>query len=188
MITSISQNTDSMLITFLLSLTHVIVEKILFFGQIFEIEILVDLHVMRTSEYEKHICSIWFVCVSVISITQKQIIAGTLNLVFYICILHRCYFKLFYKDRIETVHRGTQKNSNAVWPMEAISCYWNFTHLDCIKYNKINVYFYHDEKHVNNRIGYEGHSKIVYRVTKRNSNTWVIISENCWMFISCYFV
>ena len=37
---------------FLLSLTQVIVEKVLFWGQIFEMETLIDLHVMMSYEFE----------------------------------------------------------------------------------------------------------------------------------------
>ena len=47
------------LIYLLLSLTHVIVEKVLFSGKIFEIEILMDLHVLRPPKSEKHIFSFW---------------------------------------------------------------------------------------------------------------------------------
>ena len=50
---------------FLFSLIHVMVEKILFLGQIFEMEILVDLQVMKSPESENHICSVWFVCMCV---------------------------------------------------------------------------------------------------------------------------
>ena len=46
----------------LLSLTHVMVEKVLFLGQIFELEILMGLHVMRTPESKNHIFSGWSVC------------------------------------------------------------------------------------------------------------------------------
>ena len=65
--------------TFLLSLTHVMVQKVLFLGQIFGVKILIILHVMMTHESEIHIFSVWSVCVcvSVISITQKQITAET---------------------------------------------------------------------------------------------------------------
>ena len=34
--------------TFLLSFTHVMVEELIFLGQIFEMKILMDLHVMRS--------------------------------------------------------------------------------------------------------------------------------------------
>ena len=37
-------------------------EKVLFWGQIFEVEILMDLHVLRSPVYEKHIFSVWSVC------------------------------------------------------------------------------------------------------------------------------
>ena len=71
----------------------------MFLGQIFEVEILMDLHVLRSPESEKHIFSKWSacVCVTFISITQKQNTAETSNLVFYISIMYRCYLKLFIK-------------------------------------------------------------------------------------------
>ena len=99
----------------------------MFLGQIFEMEILLDLHVLRSPESENHIFSVWpvcivslcvsmcvpvslslslCVCVSVISITQKQITAETSNLVLYICIMYR----------------GTQKNSYILRPMDGFSC------------------------------------------------------------------
>ena len=63
----------------------------MFMGQIFEMEILMELHVLRSPESKNHIFSKWSVCayVSVISITQKQNIAETSNLVFYICMICR---------------------------------------------------------------------------------------------------
>ena len=66
-------------------------------------ETLMDLHVLRSLESEIHIFSglSLFVCVCVISITQKIYlyicIAETSNLVFYIFIIHRYYLKLFMK-------------------------------------------------------------------------------------------
>ena len=60
-----------------------------------------DLHVLMSPESENHIFSVWSVymcvCVSVISITQKQITAESSNLAFYICVIGRCYLKLFMK-------------------------------------------------------------------------------------------
>ena len=51
-------------------------------------------------------------CVTIISITRNQITEESSNLAFYICIIGRCYLKL-YKDRTKTLRtRGTQKNSN----------------------------------------------------------------------------
>ena len=48
------------------------VEKVSFLSQIFEVEIFMNLHVMRSPESENHIFSVSSVCsVSVISITQK---------------------------------------------------------------------------------------------------------------------
>ena len=81
-------------------------EKVLFLGQIFEKKIFMDLHAMRSPESENHIFNVWSVCVFVISITQKQIIAETkfiyilfkLNLfIFYLCIQYMYSLKLFMK-------------------------------------------------------------------------------------------
>ena len=47
---------------FLLYLTRVREVKVLFWGQIFEMDILMDLHVMRTPESKNHIFSFWSVC------------------------------------------------------------------------------------------------------------------------------
>ena len=66
------------------------VEEVPFYDQIFQMKILVDLRGMRAPEFENHIFSVWSVCMyvyvrvceSVISITQKQITAETLNLIF----------------------------------------------------------------------------------------------------------
>ena len=61
------------------------VEKVLFWGQIFEVEILMDLHVLRFPESETTFLEFGLcvcVCVSVISIIQKQIVAENPNLVF----------------------------------------------------------------------------------------------------------
>ena len=77
--------------------------KILFLGQIFEMEILMDFLVLRFHKSENHIFSSWSVCmyvyvsVSVISLTQKQITAETSNLIFYIFVIYRCCLKLFMK-------------------------------------------------------------------------------------------
>ena len=56
---------------FSLSHTHVMVEKVLFWGQISEVEILMDLHIMRSTESEIHIFSGCSVRMYVCSITQK---------------------------------------------------------------------------------------------------------------------
>ena len=43
-------------------------EKVLFWGQIFEMEILMDLHILSSSEYENHVFSAWSVCVCVVCV------------------------------------------------------------------------------------------------------------------------
>ena len=61
----------SKVITF--SNPYMINKEVLFLGQIFEKEISMNLHILRPPESENYIFSGWSVCVSVISITQKQI-------------------------------------------------------------------------------------------------------------------
>ena len=61
------------------------VEKIIFWSQILEVDILMDLHILRYLEHENHILSSWSlslymcvcvcVCLSDTRISQKQIIA-----------------------------------------------------------------------------------------------------------------
>ena len=61
----------------------------MFLCQILEVKILKDLHVLKSPVSENHIFSRWsvYMCISVISITQKQITAETASLAFYICII-----------------------------------------------------------------------------------------------------
>ena len=89
------------------------------FGQIFEMEILMDLHVLRSSKSENYISSGWSLCmcvcvsacvsVSVISITQKQITAETSNLVLNISIIYRCFLKYFMKIGQKLCVQGNTK-------------------------------------------------------------------------------
>ena len=81
----------------LLTFTYPYMVEKMFLGQIFKIEILINIQVLRSPEFGNCIFSGWSVCVRVISITLKQIIAKTSNLVFYICIICWCYLKLFMK-------------------------------------------------------------------------------------------
>ena len=104
------------------------VEEILFLGQIFEMEILTHLHVLRSPE-SKNIFSGWSVCVRFIIriylylYNSKKITSEASNLVFYICVIRRCYMKTFHKDRTKiSVYRSTQKNSNTLRSMDGISC------------------------------------------------------------------
>ena len=59
-------------------------EKVLFWGQIFEMEVLMDLHVLRSPDSENQIFSGWSMFLCVISITQNQIRAENLNFLFYV--------------------------------------------------------------------------------------------------------
>ena len=79
-------------------------------GQIFKMEILMDLYVIRAPESENHILTFGLcvrvsvcisACVSVFSYQHysKKFTSEISNLVFFISIMYRCYLKLFIKIR-----------------------------------------------------------------------------------------
>ena len=96
------------------------------------------------------------------------------SLVFFIPIIHTYYSKLFIKiGQNHCVLGHTEnvcitkciyclmyykKNCNTLRLIEGISFYSIFAYLDSTKCNEINVHFWHGQKHVNDRIGYEWHS------------------------------
>ena len=125
-------------------------------------------------------------CVPVNSIIKKQFTPETLNLILHICIIDKCYMKLFIKIGQNCVYRGTQKNSNALRPIEGISDNWIFASLECIRYNKNNIHFCHTQKHVNNRIKYEWHSQLVHRAA-RNEWLFLEIAKGSFLVILCNF-
>ena len=96
-----------------LSLTCVMVEKVLFLREIFEAEILMDLHVMRTYEFENHIFSVWSLClcvhVPVISITDNTNYSR--NMKFDILYLYytQILSETFYKDRTKILYTDAHK-------------------------------------------------------------------------------
>ena len=141
----------------LFSFSYPHIEKILFLGQIFEIKITMNLHVLRSPEFENRILAVGL-CLSIISITGKQIAAEISNFVILIWIICSCYLKFFIKMG--------QKNSNTLRPMDRIS-YFILVYLDCTKYNEINIHFSHAQKHVTNRIWHEYHSKLVYKTAEK---------------------
>ena len=114
-------------------------------GQIFEMEILTDTHVLKSLVPQNHVFSGWSVfvyvsmwvyfCVPVISINQTQIIAGTPNLVVYVRIICSCYLKLFMKIGQIVCIQKTQKNSNMLRPYYGISLQCSLMYLDYQKYN-----------------------------------------------------
>ena len=85
-------------------------ESILFLVQIFEIDIFMDLYVLRPLSPKNTFavglslflcecaCGVCVcVCVSLISISNKQNTTETPNLAFYIYLMYRCDLKLFMK-------------------------------------------------------------------------------------------
>ena len=57
---------------FLFTFTYLLVENALFLGQIFNLKILLDLHVLRSSKSENQFLVVGCVCVSVIIITKTN--------------------------------------------------------------------------------------------------------------------
>ena len=88
-------------------------------------EILIDLHVLRTPKSEKHIFRIGlyvFLCMTVISINQKQITAETSNLIFYILIICRCYLKVFMKIELTLCTEAHKRILTHYGHLGGISC------------------------------------------------------------------
>ena len=75
----------------------------MFWDQTYEMDILLDLHVLRSTESENHIFSSGL-CVFVINITRKQNAAETSNL-YHICIICKFYLKLFIKTLCTGAHK-----------------------------------------------------------------------------------
>ena len=63
--------------------------------------------------------------------------------------------EIFNKNWRKTMFRGIESNSNTLRAVERISCYCIFVDFDSFKYDKFDIHFCRDKKHVNNRIGYE---------------------------------
>ena len=83
------------------------IEKVLFFVQIFELEYLMDLHVLRSPESGKHSFSVWSVCVCACAYLcvcyqhnsepnhSKNIRFGMLHL-YYVQVLLEIFYKGLY--------------------------------------------------------------------------------------------
>ena len=108
------------------------------------------------------VCESVCVCVTFISITQKEIVAETSNLVFYICITYRCYLKLFIKIGQKLYVQGHPKIliHYGLWTEFLVSKYQYIQ-------TALNLYFCHGEKHVICRIQNEQRSRLVYRQPKK---------------------
>ena len=68
--------------------------------QIYEIEVLIDLCVLRYTESENNIFRDWSTFLSLslcFTLTKKQIIPENQNLVSYLCIIYTYYLKFFVK-------------------------------------------------------------------------------------------
>ena len=127
----------------LLSLTHVIEVKALFLGQIFEMQILMDLHVIRTSESGNHFCVCLLVCMCMcVCFQHNPKVYYRKNIKFGILHLY-CMQMLLETLGKNFVYRSTQENCNALRPMEGFFCHAVFPYLECKKYNKNDIHFCH---------------------------------------------
>ena len=94
--------------SFLLSLIHVIEGKVLFWSQVFEIKILIDLHVMSSAEFENHIFSVWYLCICVCYQHNSNTYCSR-NIKFAIFYLYMMLLKSFYKDQTKTLCTREQR-------------------------------------------------------------------------------
>lgn len=107
-------------------------ESILFWGQIFEIELFFFNHYMfwippPLPESKNQALSDWSTCLSVClhvvrvcmstsvnGTIQKQTAGERSSLVFSIYILYKCYYETFFKIRLQPAYKDSQMNSNTV--------------------------------------------------------------------------
>ena len=125
-------------------------EKELFWCQIFKMEYLMDLHILRTSQSGNHNFSVWSICVCLCVLLdkwKKKKKNYSKNFKFGILI-----FFFFFVDNAwnfsrrpdkNSVFMDIQKNSNTLGPMDEISCLFILVYLDCTKCNELNMNFYH---------------------------------------------
>ena len=96
---------------FLLSLANMWQRKYYFGGQIFNIEILIDLHVLRSPQSENYIFCVWSVCMCVclcVGYQHNSKANYSRNIKFDILHLYHVQMLLetFYKDRTKTLCTG----------------------------------------------------------------------------------
>ena len=97
-------------LSFLISLTHVIVEKILFYGHIFEVEIWMNLHDIKSPKSENQILSVFSVCMCACYHHNSEINYSS-NIKFGILHFYHLQMLLetFYKDWTKTLCTGAHK-------------------------------------------------------------------------------
>ena len=102
-------------INLLISPTHVIVEKVLFGDQIFEMGILMDLYFMRSLQSENHIFSVWSFSLCVCVCYQHNSKTNNSRIIkFGILHLYHIYMlpKTLYKDRTKNLCTGAHTHTN----------------------------------------------------------------------------
>ena len=98
-------------ITFIIfTFSYLLTEKVLFWGQISEMEILMELHVLRSPESENHIFSVWCVCMCVCYQHNSE---TNNSRIFKFGILYLYHWQMLletlYKDRTKTLCAGAHK-------------------------------------------------------------------------------
>ena len=136
------QMLEKIIPVFLIFLTHRWIERVLFLWEIFEMDTLMGLQVLRFLELKNYIFTVGqCVCLCVCGLCDG-ILTGTPNLVLYICITYRYYLKISMNIRQIVCVQVYAKYSNKLWSMMGICCQLIFVHLDCTRCNEINMHFW----------------------------------------------
>ena len=118
------------------------ITKIIFWGEIFEMAILMDVFVLRFPETENHIFNGRSVCVWLLSAQLKNKLYEAPNLEFYILIHVDAAWNLYFRMNDKVCVQGWQKKYSILWSVDWFSYWWILIYFDCTKYNEINIHFF----------------------------------------------
>ena len=106
------------------------VEKVLFLCEITEMEILIDLYILWSFEYENHTFNDWSICL--LSAQLKNKLQQKLQIL-YSTIVLLILFETYYEDQTNCLCMGAHRKSNTLQSTDGISCWCFLTDLDCTK-------------------------------------------------------
>ena len=112
------------------------VEKELFWGQIFKMDILVDLHILWLTKWINLFFRGWSKCVFIITEKTKCNIQNIRNSKFGVTYV--CFLKHFMKIGQNVCVQGDMQIFNTLWPLDRIFCQYILVYLVYTKYN-INI-------------------------------------------------
>ena len=133
-----------------------------------------------------------FVCVkkreSLVSITQKHIIARSSKFALYIHITWRCYLKFFTKINQIVYAQDTQTNSNRIWYMDGIPFLCILLCFGSSKFNKMNIPF----SYIKNMLSTENGMNIIHSFLtgphKRIWKNWRIWLKSAGVLLKFFYV